>query len=133
MSKQTTRHGPRIANEGIMRKAKTPITKQTDSRERDAEADQSQPNTQQLRGRIPSARTVTVDSAHEPAAAPFDTDDEAAGRPAQDAAIRQALAHEGRLPSQQPGSAVSFKGFLAAIVILGAVVAFAVLFWIAVG
>ncbi|HEY3517697.1 MAG TPA: hypothetical protein VGL98_11685 [Gammaproteobacteria bacterium] len=120
-----------------MRNAKTPITRQTDQtdqHERDAEADSSQPNTQQLRGRIPSARTVTVDSAHEPAAASFDTDDEAAGRPAQDAAIRQALAHEGRSPVRRRGPAAgSFFGFLAAIVIVGAVVAFAVLFWIAVG
>jgi hypothetical protein len=88
-------------------------------------------NTEQLRARIPSARTVTTDSAHEPAAAPFDTDDEAAGRPAKPAAIRQALEHEGRLPAQRPGSARTV-GTLAAIWIIGAVVAVAVLFWVAV-
>ncbi len=61
-------------------------------------------NTTQLRARIPSARTVSIDSAHEPAAASFDTDDEAAGRPAQQAAIEQALAHEGRLPAEAPAT-----------------------------
>ena len=86
------------------------------------------PNTAQLRARIPSARTVSIDSAHEPAAAPFDTDDEAAGRPAQQAAIEQALAHEGRLPAQAPAARaragrpgffwVMAAGLLAAIVIL---------------
>jgi hypothetical protein len=62
-------------------------------------------NTVQLRSRIPSGRTPTIDSAHEPAAASFDTDDEAAGRPAQQAAIEQALANEGRVEAQVPGSA----------------------------
>jgi len=41
-------------------------------------------------------------------------------------------AHEGRLRSRQEGSRASFAGFLAAIWILGAVVALAVLFWIAI-
>jgi hypothetical protein len=130
---ELTRHGPRIApDESIMRNAKKSITKQAGTGNRDAEeAGSSQPNTQQLRGRIPSARTVTVDSAHEPSAAPFDTDDEAAGRPASDAAIREALAHEARTPARRPGPG-NFAGFLAAILIVGAAIAFAVLFWIAV-
>ena len=46
---------------------------------------------------------------------------------------RDTDAHQERLPEQQPSSHGTFTGFLAAIVILGAVVAFAVLFWIAVG
>ena len=112
-----------------MPKANRPIKERAGERSnRDGTRD---PNTEQLRARIPSARTVTTNSAHEPAAAPFDADDEAAGRPAQSAAIRQALAHEGRLPAQQPGSA-SRTGLIAAIWIAGAVVALAVLFWIAV-
>ena len=45
--------------------------------------------------------------------------------------IREALAHEARTPARRPGSG-SFTGFLAAILIVGAVIAFAVLFWIAV-
>ena len=62
-------------------------------------------NTVQLRSRMPSGRTPTIDSAHEPAAASFDTDDEAAGRPAQQAAIKQALASEAMVDPQVPGSA----------------------------
>jgi len=54
------------------------------------------PTTAQVRGAIPSARTIGVSSAHEPSAAPFDTDDEAAGRPASVAAMRTTLAAEGR-------------------------------------
>lgn len=52
------------------------------------------PNTTQLRSRIPSGRTMGRSSAHEPSAAPFDTDDEAAGRPPSEAAVRKALAEE---------------------------------------
>jgi hypothetical protein len=63
------------------------------------------PNTVQLRAAMRSGRTPSIDSAHEPAAASFDTDDEAAGRPAQRAAIEQALEHEGRVPVQKPGGA----------------------------
>ena len=44
---------------------------------------------------------------------------------------RETNAHEERLPEQQPGSHGTFMGFLAAIWIVGAVVAFAVLFWTA--
>lgn len=51
-------------------------------------------NTVELRERMPSGRTPTRTSAHEPAAAPFDTDDEAAGRPASRAAIEQTVVHE---------------------------------------
>jgi hypothetical protein len=95
----------------------------TDDDRRDAT-----PNTAQLRARIPSARTVSIDSAHEPAAAPFDTDDEAAGRPAQRAAIEQALAHEGRLPAQAPtaGARATRSGipvlWITAAVLLGVIV-----------
>src|SRR5688500_17553488 len=91
------------------------------------------PNTAQLRARIPSARTVSIDSAHEPAAASFDTDDEAAGRPAQRAAIEQALAHEGRLPAQAPATGARGSRFgipmlwIGAVVLLGVVVAWIVL------
>ncbi len=52
--------------------------------------------TAEMRGRIPSARTIGISSAHEPSAAPFDTDDEAAGRSAGVAAMRTALAEEAR-------------------------------------
>ena len=87
-----------------------------------------EPTTAQLRATMRSGRTPTIDSAHEPSAAPFDTDDEAAGRTAQTAAIKQALAHEGRAPAQAPGDA---KSALAAPVwILIAVAVAAVLTWI---
>jgi len=46
---------------------------------------------------------------------------------------RETDAHGRRSPAQQPGSSGSFTGFLAAIVIVGAVVALAVLFWTAIG
>jgi hypothetical protein len=102
--------------------------------------DDASPNTAQLRASIPSGRTVSIDSAHEPSAAPFDTDDEAAGRPAQRAAIEQALAHEGRLPAQAAPAAgvrASRSGahagrpgapalWITVAVILAAVVAFVV-------
>jgi hypothetical protein len=86
-------------------------------------------NTAQMRAAIPSGRTPTIDSAHEPAAASFDTDDEAAGRPAQRAAIQQALAHEGRVAVQAPGDAKA--GFSAPLWVLAAVALSAVLAWIA--
>jgi hypothetical protein len=53
-----------------------------------------EPNTAQFRARIPSGRTMGASSAHDPAAASFDTDDEAAGRPASADAVRTALEHE---------------------------------------
>jgi uncharacterized membrane protein len=62
------------------------------------------PNTVQLRARMRSGRTPSIDSAHEPAAASFDTDDEAAGHAAPRAAIEQALAHEGRVDARAPGT-----------------------------
>jgi hypothetical protein len=77
---------------------------------------------------MPSGRTPTIDSAHEPAAASFDTDDEAAGRSAQSAAIELALAHEGRLDTQAPGKAKSSVG--APLAIIAALVAAAVVGWI---
>jgi hypothetical protein len=86
------------------------------------------PNTAQLRAAMPSGRTPTIDSAHEPAAASFDTDDEAAGRPAQAAAIEQALAHEGRLDAQVPGKART--GAVAPLWILAALLAAAVAAWV---
>jgi hypothetical protein len=85
------------------------------------------PTTAQLRATIPSGRTVTLDSAHEPSAASFDTDDEAAGRPAQAAAIRQAMAHEGQLPAQPPRSAAS-RGLPVGVWVVVAIVA-AVVAW----
>ena len=61
-----------------------------------------EPTTAQLREGMRSRRTMGVSSAREPSAAPFDTDDEAAGRPAQASAIRQAMAQENvRLPHDQ--------------------------------
>jgi len=86
------------------------------------------PNTVQLRAKMRSGRTPSTDSAHEPAAASFDTDDEAAGRTPQTAAIEQALAHEGRSESQAPGSAKTGVG--APLWIAAALVAAAAVAWI---
>ena len=80
---------------------------------------------------MPSGRTPTIDSAHEPAAASFDTDDEAAGRSAQAAAIEQALAHEGRLDAQRPGKRKA--GVRAPLWIIAALVAVAVAAWVLLG
>lgn len=88
------------------------------------------PNTAQLRARVPSARTVTTDSAHEPSAAPFDTDDEAAGRPAPGVAVREALRHEGRLPPPQAPGAAARLGLLASIWIALAVAGAVVMAWV---
>lgn len=52
------------------------------------------PNTVMLREAMPSRRTPGKTSAREPAAAPFDTDDEAAGRPPQQEAIDRAMERE---------------------------------------
>ena len=87
------------------------------------------PNTTQLRAAMPSGRTPSIDSAHEPATASFDTDDEAAGRTAQAAAVEQALAHEGRIEPQAPRSAAA--GMTAPLWIAVAVAVAAVLAWIA--
>jgi hypothetical protein len=54
-------------------------------------------------------------------------DDEAAGRPAQAAAIKQAMAHEGRAPVQSPGQARS--GVPAPLWVLIAVPVAALLAW----
>ena len=86
------------------------------------------PNTAQLRAAIPSARTVTEVSAREPAAAPFDTDDEAAGRPAQAAAVEQAMAHEGRLPAQTSGSGAR-AGLPGSVWIIAALLVAVLLLW----
>jgi hypothetical protein len=88
--------------------------------------DERNPNTQQLRATIPSGRTPSTDSAHEPSMASFDTDDEAAGRPAQVSAIKEAMGHEGRLHSH-PSDARA--GRSAPLWILVAVAAGALLAW----
>lgn len=46
---------------------------------------------------------------------------------------RKTDVREERLPGQLPGAGGNFAGFLAAIVIAGAVIALAVLFWTAIG
>ena len=51
-------------------------------------------NTSQLRDEMPSRRTPGKTSARDPAAAPFDTGDEAAGRPAERPAVKRAIAEE---------------------------------------
>ena len=60
----------------------------------------AEPNTVQLRDKMQSARTLSQTSARDPAAAPFDTDDEAAGRPASREAVQTAMANEARVPSE---------------------------------
>jgi hypothetical protein len=65
------------------------------------------------------------------AAASFDTRAEAVGRSAQRAAIKQALAHEGRLPPQAPGAAAGV-GLPGGLWIASAVLAAAVLALLAV-
>ena len=97
------------------------------ARRRGVERAKRAPNTAQLRGAMRSGRTPSIDSAHEPAAASFDTDDEAAGRPAQTSAIKQALASEGRMPTQASGSA---RGVPAPLWIAAALIAAAVLAWV---
>ena len=59
------------------------------------------PSSAQLRDEIPSGRTPSKTSARDPAAAPFDTDDEAAGRPPSSAAVERALAEENLRRAQQ--------------------------------
>lgn len=87
------------------------------------------PNTNQLRGAMPSGRTPTIDSAREPAAAPFDADDEAAGRPAQAAAVEQAMAHEGRLPAQTSASGAR-AGLSGAVWIIAGVLVLVLVLWL---
>lgn len=92
------------------------------------------PTTAQLRGRMGSGRTMGKSSAADPAAAPFDTDDEAAGRPAQRAAIEQAMGRQTvRLPTRGVGQGPWAKGFgrnsaiAAAVLLLVLAVAWVVL------
>ncbi len=94
------------------------------SRKREEERD---PNTQQLRATMASGRNPSTDSAHEPSMASFDTDDEAAGRPAQVAAIKEAIGHESRMPSHM---ADAKGGRSAPFWILAAVAVGAALAWI---
>ena len=61
----------------------------------------SPPSSSQLRDEIASGRTPSKTSARDPAAAPFDTDDEAAGRPPSSAAVERALAEENLRRAQQ--------------------------------
>jgi hypothetical protein len=61
----------------------------------------SVPSSAQLRDEIPSGRTPSKTSARDPAAAPFDTDDEAAGRPPSSAAVERALAEENLRRAEQ--------------------------------
>jgi hypothetical protein len=61
----------------------------------------SPPTSAQLRDEMASGRTPGQTSARDPAAAPFDTDDEAAGRPPQSAAVERALAEERVRNAQQ--------------------------------
>jgi hypothetical protein len=58
-------------------------------------------NTAQLRDEMASGRTPTKTSARDVAAAPFDTDDEAAGRPAPRPAVERALAGENLRRTEQ--------------------------------
>jgi hypothetical protein len=51
-----------------------------------------------------SGRAPSRSSAPEPAVAPFDTDDEAAGRAAQERAIEQAMARQNVRLSRSPGA-----------------------------
>jgi hypothetical protein len=94
--------------------------------QRPSSRDRQTPNTVQLRAAMQSGRTPTIDSAHEPAAASFDTDDEAAGRSAQAGAIEQALAHEGRAESV-PGKART--GVVSPLWIVATLVAAAIAAW----
>jgi hypothetical protein len=96
----------------------------------DGASSERRTNTVQLRAAMRSARTPSTTSAREPSAASFDTDDEAAGRPAQAAAIELALAQEGRLPAQSeagaraglPGSVWIIAALLVAVVLLWLIV-----------
>jgi hypothetical protein len=60
--------------------------------------------TAELRDLMPSRRTPGKTSARDPAAAPFDTDDEAAGYPAQRPAIDAALARHNARLTQSAGA-----------------------------
>jgi hypothetical protein len=80
------------------------------------------PTTAQLRGEMPSRRTPGKSSAEHPAAVPFDTDDEAAGRPADREAIKLARLRQN---AQLPVSLDPARGALdaaTALIIVAAVV-----------
>lgn len=70
-----------------------------------------------MRDAMPSGRTMGKSSARDPAAAPFDTDDEAAGRPAERRAIAAALRDEKAHPSfdigYAPAAAAKWPEFFA--------------------
>ncbi|HEY8520671.1 MAG TPA: hypothetical protein VIN61_11370 [Gammaproteobacteria bacterium] len=93
--------------------------------------------TAELRGRIPSARTMGISSAAEPSAAPFDTDDEAAGTSPSPAAVRAAEEHEavlgGAAARARQHRQLSATGLLLALVALAAVVGVVALMWILFG
>ncbi|HEX6997289.1 MAG TPA: hypothetical protein VF322_04035 [Gammaproteobacteria bacterium] len=99
-----------------------------------ADAGATRPTTAELRGRIPSARTMGISSAAEPSAAPFDTDDEAAGTPPDPAAVRAAEEHEavlrGSTMRARQRRQLSVTGLLLAAVALAAVVGVVALLWI---
>ena len=59
-----------------------------------AERPADEPSTPQLRDQMPSPGTTGKATANDPAAAPFDTGNEAAGRSAESAAVKRALAEE---------------------------------------
>ena len=69
------------------------------------DARRSGPTSAQLRDELPSRRTPGKTSARDVAAAPFDTDDEAAGRPPQAAALERAAEERARsIPPKYPTS-----------------------------
>jgi hypothetical protein len=90
------------------------------------------PNTTQLRGAMPSGRIPTKTSAFDPSAAPFDTDDEAAGHPAPTRAVERAMAEE---VANQPTSARErddAKGVAAWLIAVPALLALlAAVWWLA--
>lgn len=94
------------------------------------------PTTAEVRGRIPSGRTMGVSSAADPSAAPFDTDDEAAGRPAGVAAMRTTLAEEARSNGSQAGAAsqpARSDATRSMLIAAAVVVALSVLAWLWLG
>lgn len=87
------------------RRRKAPAAGEQRAKANGAADSEQPPTTAEVRGRIPSGRTMGVSSAADPSAAPFDTDDEAAGRPAGVAAMRTTLAEEARLNGSQAAAA----------------------------
>jgi hypothetical protein len=70
--------------------------------ERNSDQRGARPTTAQLRDAIPSRRTPGKSSARDPAMASFDTDDEAAGRPAGAHEVHLALSEEHGAPAKYP-------------------------------